>query len=40
MSENIIDSQGFEVRQMKRFQRQWCDRSSSEHPSGTEEHGG
>lgn len=32
MSENIIDSQGFEVRQMKRFQRQWCDGSSGEHP--------
>ena len=40
MSENIIDSQGFEIRQMKRFQRQWCDGSSSEHPSGTGEHGG
>jgi uncharacterized protein (DUF305 family) len=32
MSETIIDSQGSEVRQMKRFQRQWCDPSSSEHP--------
>jgi uncharacterized protein (DUF305 family) len=40
MSENIVDSQSSEVRQMKRFQRQWCDSSSSEHPSGTEEHGG
>jgi uncharacterized protein (DUF305 family) len=40
MSENIIDSQGFEIRQMQRFQRQWCDGASSEHPSGTEEHGG
>ena len=40
MSENIIDSQGFEIRQMKRFQRQWCGGSSGEHPSGTEEHGG
>jgi uncharacterized protein (DUF305 family) len=39
MSENIIDSQGFEIRQMKRFQSQWCDGSSSEHPSGTGEHG-
>jgi uncharacterized protein (DUF305 family) len=40
MSENIIDSQGFEIRQMKRFRSQWCDGSSSEHPSGTGEHGG
>ena len=40
MSENIIDSQSFEIRQMKRFQSQWCDGSSSEHPSGTREHGG
>ena len=40
MSENIIDSQGFEIRQMKRFQSQWCGGSSGEHPSGTEEHGG
>ena len=40
MSENIIDSQGFEIRQMKRFQRQWCAGSSGEHPSGAGEHGG
>ena len=26
MSENIIDSQGFEVQQMRRFQRRWCER--------------
>jgi uncharacterized protein (DUF305 family) len=24
MSENIIDTQGFELRQMRRFQRRWC----------------
>jgi uncharacterized protein (DUF305 family) len=24
MSENIIDTQGFEVRQMRRYQRRWC----------------
>lgn len=24
MSENIIDAQGFELRRMRRFQRQWC----------------
>ena len=40
MSESIIDSQGFEIRQMKRFQRQWCDGSRGEHPSGAGEHGG
>jgi uncharacterized protein (DUF305 family) len=40
MSESIIDSQGFEVGQMMRFQRQWCDGSSGEHPSGAGEHGG
>jgi uncharacterized protein (DUF305 family) len=39
MSENIIGSQGFEIRQMKRFESQWCD-GSTEHPSGTGEHGG
>lgn len=40
MSESIIDSQGFEIQQMKRFQRQWCNGLSGEHPSGAEEHGG
>jgi uncharacterized protein (DUF305 family) len=40
MSESIIDSQGFEVRQMKRFRRQWCDGASGGHPSGADEHGG
>jgi uncharacterized protein (DUF305 family) len=24
MSENIIDAQGFELRQMRRYQRRWC----------------
>jgi uncharacterized protein (DUF305 family) len=24
MSQDIIDTQGFEIRQMRRFQRQWC----------------
>jgi uncharacterized protein (DUF305 family) len=40
MSETIIDSQGSEIRLMKRFQRQWCGSSTGEHPSGTGEHGG
>ena len=26
MSENIIDTQGFELRQMRRYQRRWCER--------------
>ena len=38
MSENIIDSQGFEIRQMKRLQRQ-CNGASGEHPSGAGGHG-
>jgi uncharacterized protein (DUF305 family) len=25
MSENIVDQQGFEARQMRRYQRAWCD---------------
>jgi len=40
MSESIIDSQGFEIRQMKRFQSQWCEGSGGDHPSGAEGHGG
>ena len=35
MSEAIIDTQGFEIRQMRRFQRSWCQGSGSgDHPAG------
>jgi uncharacterized protein (DUF305 family) len=42
MSENIIDAQGFEIQQMRRHQRRWCDQASGsvgDHPTGTNEHG-
>jgi hypothetical protein len=29
MSENIIDAQGYEIRQMRRFDRRWCDGSAA-----------
>ncbi|MGH2978365.1 MAG: DUF305 domain-containing protein, partial [Solirubrobacterales bacterium] len=28
MSEDIIDAQGFEIRQMRRYQRRWCENSA------------
>jgi uncharacterized protein (DUF305 family) len=38
MSENIIDAQGYEIRQMRRFDRRWCEGSAAggDH-SGTDE---
>ena len=38
MSENIIDAQGYEIRQMRRFERRWCEGSAAggDH-SGTDE---
>lgn len=29
MSENIIDAQGYEIRQMRRFERRWCQGSGA-----------
>jgi uncharacterized protein (DUF305 family) len=43
MSENIIDAQGYEIRQMRRFERRWCQGSaggSGDHSESGEDHSG
>ena len=41
MSENIIDAQGYEIRQMRRFDRRWCDgRAAGGHSESDAGHSG
>jgi uncharacterized protein (DUF305 family) len=35
MSENIIDAQGYEIRQMQRFHRRWCDGAAGDRDHGS-----